>query len=263
MFNTQPVIFVTGTPVWLAEASSTLQSSGYEVRHFPILTRTNRAEYLDALTDSWAALVLVDGDRDDWQPWVVTVKAAQATRRIPMLVVAADAEVRRQAYLAGAGDVLVPGEIGTRLAACVDRMARHIEPADAEIMACQCAEPLPPLAQEAVRLFNAGDYYRQHDLFEEQWMEETGPVRELYRAVLQVGVAYYHITQGNHLGALKMLRRSVQWFALLPDICQGIDVRQLRADAGRVREALEMMDPADIDSFDRSLFRPVIWHGTE
>jgi len=55
-------------------------------------------------------------------------------------------------------------------------------------------------------------------------MATSGPVRELYRAILQVGIAYYQIERGNHRGALKMLLRSVQWLAMLPDRCQGIDV---------------------------------------
>ena len=88
-------------------------------------------------------------------------------------------------------------------------------------------------------------------------MEQTSPIRELYRVILQVGVAYYHITRGNHAGGLKMLRRTVQWFTMLPDECQGVNVRQLRTDADRVRAALRAMAPADIASFDRSLLKPV------
>ena len=96
--------------------------------------------------------------------------------------------------------------------------------------------------------FNAGDYYDQHDFFEALWMAEPGPVRDLYRAILQVGVAYHHITQGNPRGALKMLRRSAQWFASLPDVCQGVDVRQLREDAAAVEAALRAADGADFDA---------------
>jgi hypothetical protein len=88
-------------------------------------------------------------------------------------------------------------------------------------------------------------------------MEETGPVRELYRAILQVGVAYYHVSRGNHEGGLKMLRRTVQWFAQLPDLCQGIDVRQLREDANQIRMALQAVNPANTLEFDRTLFKPV------
>jgi predicted metal-dependent hydrolase len=108
-----------------------------------------------------------------------------------------------------------------------------------------------------VERFNQGAYYAQHDAFEALWMAESGPVRELYRAILQVGIAYYHVTRGNHAGGLKMLRRCVQWFAVLPDECQGIDVRQLRNDAARVHAALLAIAPDEIANFDRALLKPV------
>lgn len=125
------------------------------------------------------------------------------------------------------------------------------------ILENSCREPLPPEALQAVDLFNAGEYYRQHDLFEALWRAEPGPVRDLYQAVLQVGVAYYQITRGNHRGALKMLRRSARLLAHLPDMCRGIDVRQLREDSARVRAALESTPPEDIATFDRGLLKPV------
>jgi predicted metal-dependent hydrolase len=109
--------------------------------------------------------------------------------------------------------------------------ARVPDPALLDELDCQCDEPLPPRGVEGVAKFNAGEYYRQHDLFEAQWVETQGPVRDLYRAILQVGVAYYQIERGNYRGALKMLLRSVQWLAILPDVCQGVDVQQLRADS--------------------------------
>jgi predicted metal-dependent hydrolase len=116
---------------------------------------------------------------------------------------------------------------------------------------------LPPQALEGVEKFNAGEFYKQHDLFEALWVAEQGPVRDLYRAILQVGVAYYQILRGNHRGALKMLLRSIQWLLILPDACQGVDVKQLRADAARVRAELERIGPADLATFDRGLLRPV------
>lgn len=122
----------------------------------------------------------------------------------------------------------------------------------------QCEGELPPLAVQAFEKFNAGEYFLQHDLFEEQWRETEDPVRDLYQGVLQVGVAYYQIQRGNHRGALKMLKRSARWLSALPDVCQGIDVQQLREDSGRVRAALEAMNPADIEKFDRSLFKPLV-----
>jgi predicted metal-dependent hydrolase len=106
-----------------------------------------------------------------------------------------------------------------------------------------------------IEKFNAGEYYAQHDLLEAQWMAEIRPIRDLYRAILQVGVAYYHITRGNYRGAHKMLLRSVQWLAILPDVCQGVDIRQLREDSAQVRAALETLPEGA--SFDITFLRPV------
>jgi hypothetical protein len=52
-----------------------------------------------------------------------------------------------------------------------------------------------------------------------------------------------------------MLNRSVQWFWMLPDVCQGVDVRQLREDAERVRATLKAADPAT--DFDLTLLKPL------
>jgi len=123
---------------------------------------------------------------------------------------------------------------------------------------CQCQDELPPLAVQALEKFNAGEYYLQHDLFEEQWRETEGRVRDLYQGVLQVGVAYYQIQRGNYRGALKMLRRSARWLLGLPDVCQGINVQQLREDSSRVRAALEAMKPDEVENFDHRLFKPLV-----
>ena len=132
-----------------------------------------------------------------------------------------------------------------------------LDAATAEQLDCECEESLPPLALEAIALFNTGEYHQQHDLFEELWRQTRGPVRDLYQGTLQLGLAYYQITRGNYRGALKMLRRSNRWLAHLPDACQGIDVKQLREDLFRVRAELEGMKPEDIANFDRSLLKPV------
>jgi predicted metal-dependent hydrolase len=54
-----------------------------------------------------------------------------------------------------------------------------------------CDSPLPPLALEAIRLFNAGEYHAQHDLFEEVWRSEPLSVREgflIHAAVAQKSI---------------------------------------------------------------------------
>ncbi len=122
---------------------------------------------------------------------------------------------------------------------------------------CACAEPLPARALEAIRLFNAGEYYLQHDVLEALWRDEPRPIRNLYQGVLQVGVAYYQALQGNRRGALKMLRRSARWLDGLPDVCQGVDVAALRADSARVQAALLALRDDEMTAFDRGLLRGV------
>lgn len=201
------------------------------------------------------ALIVLAYPSSAWQPYAQALKTNSATRRIPLLLVG-EVDVAT-AHLHGADEVVTPDRWQREAAALVEALARVPDPALLEQLDCQCAEPLPPRAVEGVAQFNAGEYYRQHDLFEAQWVEEAGPVRDLYRAILQVGVAYYQITRGNYRGALKMLHKSVQWLALLPDVCQGVDVRQLREDSFRVRAELERLGPTRLHEFDRALLRPV------
>jgi hypothetical protein len=43
----------------------------------------------------------------------------------------------------------------------------------------------------------------------------------------------------------------------LPDVCQGVDVADLRASAAAVRAEVERLGADDLSAFDRSLLRPV------
>lgn len=120
-----------------------------------------------------------------------------------------------------------------------------------------CSLPLPPAARHGLELFNRGEYFEAHETLEEAWNEDETPGRELYRAILQVAVAYLQIERGNYNGAVKMFLRMRQWFAPLPDRCRGVDIERLRSDAQRVYEALVALGRERIGEFDRSLLRPV------
>lgn len=214
--------------------------------------------YIARLTDDHAALILVDAADKDWRFWTTTPKTSPATRRIPIFLISPDAALKADGLIAGADLVLSPDELLNDLPSYVADYARVLDQAKIEQLDCECDEPLPPLAVQGVEKFNAGAYYPQHDLFEEQWVKTSTPVRDLYRAILQVGVAYYQIERGNFRGAHKMLLRSVQWLTILPDVCQGVDIAQLRQDSYRVRAELERLGEARIGEFDRSLLKPLV-----
>jgi predicted metal-dependent hydrolase len=120
-----------------------------------------------------------------------------------------------------------------------------------------CAEPLAPLAQEGIERFNKGDYYAAHDALEEAWVRDEGPGRDLYRGILQVGIAYYQIEKGNYRGAVKMLLRVRQWLDPLPAVCRRVDVASLRTDVEAVYQALVALGPDGMERLDRGLFGQV------
>jgi uncharacterized protein len=121
----------------------------------------------------------------------------------------------------------------------------------------QCDDVPPPLLLKGLHEFNTGQYFECHETLETAWRAEAGPVRDLYQAVLQVGLGYYQIERGNYTGARKMFLRAERWLNNLPDRCRGIDVTGLRADAAAARAHLEAIGPARIAAFDRSLMKPV------
>ncbi|MEO1286554.1 MAG: DUF309 domain-containing protein [Chloroflexota bacterium] len=249
----KPIVVIVGNPAWLSQATEQLEEA-YTVHHQPKFDG-----YMNTLIESLASMVLVDSNDPDWVTWVSTPKASPATRRIPVILVSADEDIRANASVQGADSAITLDELRTNLRQLVDTSARLPDTERLEQLACDCEQALPDLAQQGIAKFNAGEYYKQHDLFEELWMATDAPVRDLYRAILQVGVAYFQIERGNYRGALKMLQRSVQWLVTLPDSCQGVDVAQLREDSFRVRAELERLGEERINDFDKSLLKDVVY----
>ena len=122
-----------------------------------------------------------------------------------------------------------------------------------------CTGSLHPQAVAGLHLFNAGEYFEAHEALETAWREEAGPARELYRGVLQVAVAYYHLTRGNYIGTLKMFARARYWLALFPERCRGIEVGRLMADAQAVEAEVRRLGPNRLDLLDRAALKPVVW----
>jgi predicted metal-dependent hydrolase len=246
-----PVIVIVGNPDWKNAVQSVLSHD------CTIIQYTNHIGYITRLADDHAALLLVDATDTDWRFWTTTPKTSPATRRIPIILIGDQPELREAGLIAGADLVISPQDLTTQLPQLVRDYARQLPAEQIDQLDCDCQAELPDLARQGIEKFNQRDFYAQHDLFEELWMATESPVRDLYRAVLQVGIAYYQILRGNPRGAKKMLLRSVQWLAILPDVCQGIDVAQLKKDANRVRAELERLDEDQISSFDQALFKPV------
>src|SRR5512146_613223 len=126
-----------------------------------------------------------------------------------------------------------------------------------EEMECACAGSLPAQVLNGLELFNQGEYFEAHEVLEAAWRAEPGPVRELYRGILQISVAYYHLLRGNYIGAVKMFLRSRTWLGPFPGRCRSIDLTRFRQEYARVEEQLRQLGPERIRHFDRSLLKPI------
>jgi predicted metal-dependent hydrolase/predicted RNA-binding Zn-ribbon protein involved in translation (DUF1610 family) len=122
-----------------------------------------------------------------------------------------------------------------------------------------CNAPLHPQAAEGIELFNAGRYFEAHEALEIAWRDETGPIRNLYRGILQIAVVYLHIKRGNYNGAVKVYARSQKWMMNWADICRGVDVERLQQDAEAVNLAVQRLGQERIGEFDLQLLKPVRW----
>ena len=97
-----------------------------------------------------------------------------------------------------------------------------------------------PRFGEAVRLFNAGEWYACHDGFEELWHETQGSSRKALQGILQIAVAHLHLERGNNRGATVLLGEGLgrlQGYGLEQ---LGLDLELLRRAARARLQALQL-----------------------
>ena len=111
---------------------------------------------------------------------------------------------------------------------------------------------LPELALKGMEEFNKGEFYECHEYLEEAWMQEPGRVRFLYQGILQVGVGFYHLKNGNWRGATGLLRNGTARLKEFEPETLGIDVARLVRECERCLRELEELGRDRVGEFDRS-----------
>jgi hypothetical protein len=193
-----------------------------------------------------------------WVTWIPALKSSPATRRIPIIGFGPHEDVALMKEAQGLGAELIVGR--SRFTSDMPALfERYVRVPDRSAVEGACAEALSDLGLEGIAQFNAGAYYKAHDSLEAAWVADQGPGRDLYRAMLQIGIAYHQIERGNYRGAVKMLLRVRQWLEPLPDVCRGVDVARLREDAERVYTALVEAGETGLATLDRDLLRPIVF----
>ena len=96
--------------------------------------------------------------------------------------------------------------------------------------------------QMARKLFEAKLYFEVHELLEELWMGEFGKYREFLQALIQLGVAYYHLTNYNLRGFELLLKNARELLEPYSGEIHGVNV-------DRLKKELENIDPDKIIEF--------------
>ena len=207
--------------------------------------------------EDWPDLLVVDLAAE-WQEPVRRAKSLPHTKSIPIIAFGSheDPGALRAAREIGCEYVRTRSHFTDELPDLLERVfhppARWIEGWD--------AAP-PPLLCRGVAQFNRRDYWECHETLEVLWRSEPRPVRDLYQGVLQVGVAFHHLLNRNHPGALKLLRRGLPRLRDLPEVCQGLHVAELHQDARAVHDHVVALGPDHVAELDADTLPRIILAG--
>ncbi len=75
-----------------------------------------------------------------------------------------------------------------------------------------------------VVLFNAGDYFEAHEVWEDLWSESHGDERRFYQGLIQAAVGLCHFGNGNLGGAAKLYASARDYMGRCPARMLGLDV---------------------------------------
>ena len=93
--------------------------------------------------------------------------------------------------------------------------------------------------QHGVLLFNQRQFFKCHEVLEEEWTPERGPRRLFLQALIHMAVGLYHASRGNAAGAGRQLRKGLRKLAGYLPSCERIDTGRLHRDMTAVLEAIE------------------------
>ncbi len=96
--------------------------------------------------------------------------------------------------------------------------------------------------------FNAHEYFKAHEAWEDWWRQRTGAEKRHAQGLVQVAVAMHHATRGNKAGAQSVIRRALKNLEGCPDVWFGIDALGLRRNLRRAIE--EMEQGREVTHFD-------------
>jgi predicted metal-dependent hydrolase len=82
--------------------------------------------------------------------------------------------------------------------------------------------------ERGLKLFNRGDFFACHEVWEELWLRSAGAEKVFYQALIQTAVAILHAERGNLRGAASIWRKARSKLAALPATYMMIALEEFR-----------------------------------
>jgi len=94
-----------------------------------------------------------------------------------------------------------------------------------------------------VKLFNAGEFFEAHEVWEEVWRESEEPDRSFYQGLIQFAVALAHLERGNQVGFERLVQRAEEHLAGFPASFGGIRLGELRRQVAELVQWVADLKP--------------------
>lgn len=86
--------------------------------------------------------------------------------------------------------------------------------------------------ERGIALFNAGQYFAAHEIWEDWWRAATRPERLTIQGIIQIAVAMHHATTGNRAGAISVMERGIRNLEACNETAwYGVNLAELVRDA--------------------------------
>jgi uncharacterized protein len=104
---------------------------------------------------------------------------------------------------------------------------------------------------EGVRCYRNREFWLAHEHWESVWLRLNEPEKNFLQALIQTTAAFHHLQKGNTRGTVSLLRRALQRLEPYPASFGGVDLVQLRREAGAWLRVLEDGTGARPEKFPR------------
>ncbi|MGD8474622.1 MAG: DUF309 domain-containing protein [Anaerolineae bacterium] len=109
------------------------------------------------------------------------------------------------------------------------------------------------LLLQGLEEFNRGEFISCHESLERLWVSEPGSIRELYKGILQISVAFYHLREQRYRSAVMLLGRGAAYLEPFSPRCMGVEISMLLDGSARCLAELKRLGPNGLERFDWSL----------